>query len=107
MNDTVKINLNERIKVKLTATGIKAYVDYMNEPNVVAKHGQPVKTKYLLPTIDDEGYTTFQLWEFMSIFGQYFYMGNNDQVIMPLEIIKCKPENWTPEGQDEWDGEHQ
>ena len=98
-----RINLNENIKVKLTVAGIKAYIDYMNEPNKAAKNGQPIKTKYLLPSIDDEGYTRFQLWNFMSIFGYNMTCGS-DPVISPLEIIKCEPEKWTPEGQKKMDG---
>jgi len=90
VEELVKINLNDRIKVKLTVKGIKAYIDHMNEPNERAKIGRPIKTKWLLPSIDDEGYTQFQLWEFINIFGHYFYLGNNDVVIMPLEIVKAE-----------------
>lgn len=106
MSELVKINLNDKVKVKLTVAGIKAYIDHMNEPNERAKSGQPIKSKWLLPSIDDEGYTQFQLWEFINIFGEYFYIGNNEQVIMPLEIIKSEPEKWTIEGQREWDEKH-
>ena len=101
----VKIHMNEWIRVKLTVSGIKAYIDYMNEPNTVSKNKNVIKTKNLLPKIDDEGYTTLLLWEFIDIFGKYFSMGNMEQVISPLEIIKDEIVKGTEE-QKEVDGEN-
>lgn len=86
------INLNDKIKVKLTAAGIKRYVDFMNGPNDTA-HGAVSNTS-MVPKIDEDGYTTFQLYYFMQIFGKSFVMGHapDRQPIMPLDIILVKEE---------------
>lgn len=55
-------NLNEHIKVKLTARGKEIYRSYYdNDP----------------PTLDydDDGYAKFQMWDFMRIFGPHMNMG--------------------------------
>ena len=51
-----------------------------------------IDSQNLKPSFDDDGYTTFQLWEFMQIYGQFFILGSpTDKLpIMPLEIIKCE-----------------
>ena len=38
------------------------------------------------PKVDKDGYTEFQLWDFMSIYGSYMKMGEPN-VICPLEIV--------------------
>lgn len=48
-------NLNEHIKVKLTERGKQIYNDYYNGTMVV--------------DYDEDGYATFQMWDFMRIFG--------------------------------------
>ena len=55
-------NLNEYIKVKLTAKGKQIYKDYYdNDPPTL--------------DVDDEGYAKFQMWDFMQIFGEHISMG--------------------------------
>jgi hypothetical protein len=60
------VNLNEYIKVKLTDKGKEIY----------RNHYHDIDDEYV-PTLDtdEEGYCKFQLWEFMHIFGEHFYMG--------------------------------
>ena len=43
-----------------------------------------IETKY--PDVDNEGYTEFQLWDFMSLYGEYMYCGA-ENVIDPIEIV--------------------
>lgn len=79
------INLNDRIKVKLTDYGKEVYrhrfdVEFARTKLKVFKPENP--------KIDDEGYTSFQLWDFISIFGNYIGMGL-PVVICPLDIICC------------------
>ena len=75
MKKEIVLNLNDVIKVKLTSYGKQVFYSYWN----------------IVPTpslnIDEDGYTQFQLWEFINIFGSYIYMGAKN-VIEPLEIIK-------------------
>ena len=84
----VKINLNDRVKVKLTVEGIKIYIDYMNEPNRgVPADSQVIHPRDCLPKIDGEGYTRMQLWEMFQIFGRHINIAVNAP-IYPLEIIR-------------------
>jgi len=82
----LRINLNERIKVKLTDLGKEIYyhrVDHVNE-----WYGR-VMVKPSFPKVDEDGYTTFQLWDFMGLYGEHIGMAKPN-VIEPLEIIYGK-----------------
>ena len=87
----MKINLNDKVKVKLTVNGIKVYIDHMNALNAGMTYNPVIKPKNCMPSIDKEGYTTMLLWELFSIFGEHIYMAS-DPVFMPLEIIKVEQE---------------
>ena len=80
------INLNDNVKVKLTAFGIKIYIDYMNAPNNGQLDNPIIKPMDCMPKIDEEGYTIFQLWQLFSIFGKYINMGT-EMCFFPLEIV--------------------
>jgi len=60
----VRMNLNNYIRVKLTDTGRK----------ILSEKGlcQAAMTS-------DDGYTSFQLWGFMMLLGEYFGAGNVEQ----------------------------
>ena len=81
------INLNERIKVKLTDYGKEIYRHRFDDmfARTKLKIFKPEN-----PEIDDEGYTSFVLWDFISIFGNYIGMGLPN-VIDPLDIV-CQGE---------------
>ena len=87
--EPMKINLNDKVKIKLTAHGIKTYIDYMNDINNGRVKNPIILPKECLPTIDKDGYTTLLMWQLFSIFGKHFYMAM-DPVFMPLEIIKVE-----------------
>lgn len=55
-------NLNEHIKVKLTQKGKQIYNDYYNGTMAV--------------DYDEDGYATFQMWDFMRIFGEHMNMAS-------------------------------
>ena len=61
-------NINDYVKVKLTAYGCKIHVEYYSKylPNNLMSN-----PKFILPIIDEEGFTKYQLWEFMNIFGEH------------------------------------
>ena len=73
----VKINLNEKVKFKLSERGQEIYrhrydgygIEYNREPE-----------------LDDNGYMEMQLWVFMQTFGEHMIMGMSE-VLNPLEII--------------------
>lgn len=77
------INLNEHIKVKLTDYGKEVY--YHQFDHINNRYGREV-CKPFTPRVDEDGYTSFQLWEFIHIYGPYISVGFK-KVIDPLDII--------------------
>lgn len=80
-----KINLNETIKVKLTPLGAEIYYKQFDELN--KQYGKEI-CKPQMPHIDKDGYTEFQLWHFIELYGQYIGMCKPN-VIEPLDILHC------------------
>ena len=79
----IRINLNELIKVKLTDWGKKIYYHQYDMVNRIV--GKEV-CKPKLPKEDENGYTEFQLWCFIELYGEH--MGNAlPNVIEPFEIV--------------------
>lgn len=82
----MKINLNDFVKVKLTDLGKDIYYHRYDEFNkLYGIYGREV-LKPSFPKEDENGYASFPLWEFISIYGQYIGMGKPN-VIDPIEII--------------------
>lgn len=81
--EPIRINLNEWIKVKLTDWGKEIYYHQYDKINQIA--GKEIcKPKF--PKEDENGYTKFQLWCFIELYGEY--MGITlPNVIEPLEIV--------------------
>lgn len=70
----VELNLNNRVYVKLTDEGrayLKSYIEAMNLPS----EDENALYKYSIRA-DGEGWTRYQLWELMHIFGPIMNMGN-------------------------------
>lgn len=61
MSDWIEFNLNQSVKVKLNQDGRQ----HLKE-----------KISYEMPE-DKNGYTTFQMWHFMEIFGEVTHLGMN------------------------------
>lgn len=80
-----KINLNETIKVKLTPYGAEIYYKQFDELN--KQYGREI-CKPLMPRIDKDGYTEFQLWNFIELYGQHIGICKPN-VIEPLDIVYC------------------
>ena len=85
-----KINLNDTIKVKLTPLGAEIYYKQFDEVN--KKHGRQI-CKPHMPLIDKDGYTEFQLWNFMELYGQHIGMCKPN-VIEPLDIVYCENDKY-------------
>ena len=79
----VAINLNEVVKVKLTDHGKKIYYHRFDKVNEAA--GREI-LKPSFPKVDADGYSRFQLWDFIHLYGNYIYMAV-ENVIEPLEIV--------------------
>jgi hypothetical protein len=70
-----KVNVNEQVKVKLTGLGLSIITNRRRELNqMIESRGGKGLGEFQLKT-DDEGYTTFQLWDLMQTFGSVLTMG--------------------------------
>ena len=80
-----QLNLNSIIKVKLTDRGKDIYYHQFDDVNkeCIARGIRPREPR--MPDVDSEGYTEFQLWHFMNMFGEYMVLGL-PEVIKPLNI---------------------
>ena len=85
----VRINLNERVRVKLTDYGKEIYYHRVDDVN--RRYGREV-CKPSFPKVDKDGYSSFVLWDFMNLYGEHMTMGSQN-VIKPLEIVY---EAWIP-----------
>ena len=81
--EPIRINLNEPIKVKLTDRGKEIYYHQYDMTNQIA--GREI-CKPRFPKEDENGYTEFQLWCFMELYGEHMGM-TLPNVIEPLEIV--------------------
>lgn len=82
-SEPIRINLNEPIKVKLTDWGKEIYYHQYDRLNQIA--GRKIcEPKF--PKEDENGYTGFQLWCFIELYGEHMGMALPN-VIEPLEIV--------------------
>lgn len=79
----LRINLNEEVKVKLTDLGKEIYYHRYDDLNERA--GREV-IRPSFPKVDADGYTRFQLWDFINLYVNHIWMGFPN-VIQPLEIV--------------------
>ena len=83
----MRLNLNDNIRVKLTEHGKDIYYHQYDRTNKLL--GREVcKPSY--PKVDEDGYTTFQLWCFIELYGIHMGM-TMPNVIEPLDIVFDEP----------------
>ena len=73
-----ELNLRSEVKVKLTEKGIQILKELHEDISKLA----PGVGDFELPYVDDEGYTTWPLWNLMHTFGKYMYIGES---MLPFE----------------------
>lgn len=80
-----QLNLNCIIKVKLTDYGKDIFYHQYDELNkcIVKNNGALIKPRF--PDVDSEGYSKFQLWDFMHVYGKHMMLAE-PSVIKPLNI---------------------
>lgn len=83
------MNLNENIKVRLTDFGKDIYYHQYDKLN--NRKGRVV-CEPRMPKVDADGYTKFQLWEFMRVYGKYMHIGTKE-VIKPLQIFSAEEDD--------------
>lgn len=66
-----KLNLNSTIKIRLNDYGKDIYYHHLDELNewLKSKGAKPLERSF--PKVDENGFSEFQLWYFMSIYGQH------------------------------------
>ncbi len=82
MSKEIEFNLNDYIKVKLTDKGqqfLKDRHDRLYE--TIAKHKD-----FVPAVVDADGYSKWQAWHFMSIFGERMHMGMQPLVSPNIKI---------------------
>lgn len=84
-------NINNNIKVKLTERG-KAILEHEVADTINILKNLNFSDDYFPYPEDTNGYTEFQLWNFMRIFGNYFYIGC-PPIIEKNEIIFIEETN--------------
>lgn len=87
----VKVNINEHVKVKLNPKGIKILEDRRNKLNerLEARGGKGFGP--YVPQVDEEGYTTFQLWDLMHTFGPHLNLGFEPEFETEILLLKAEP----------------
>ncbi|MBN3948453.1 MAG: hypothetical protein HWQ38_19145 [Nostoc sp. NMS7] len=80
----MKINLNQKVKAKITDTG-KVYL-LRRYKRIFGNHNAP---KFKLPEEDKDGYSVWQLWDLMGHFGEALRFPTLNVVIDPdIELIE-------------------
>ncbi len=85
-NASVRINLNEVVKFKLTDLGKDIFYHRYDKVNEWIRKRGGIPIQSFMPKVDEDGYTKMQLWGFIELYGEYIGMGKPN-VIEPLEII--------------------
>ena len=80
----MNINLNDVVRIKLTARGKQLHKDNWNAYGLSKEH------KYEAPKEDAEGWSEWQLWHLMNEFGEYLYNGCEMPFETEIEIKKEK-----------------
>ena len=81
-----KFNINHYIKVQLTPLGLKMLKAQHDElKQYVTNLGE-----FVAPVVDEEGYTSFQMWSFMSTFGNSITLGSAELPFKTDTLIEIK-----------------
>lgn len=92
VSNVTKINLNQKCRVKLTDEGRKVH-RAQHDKSFGDSHQRALKLfsksnfGYEPPSVDERGYSEFQLWQLFNIFGSEMYMGNNMPFLTEIEVL--------------------
>lgn len=87
-NSEIAFNLNWYVKVKLTETGMRHLMDRHLEMFEFWDRYGKMMPEYLPPKFDSDGYTKYQMWHLMQIFGSKMHMGG-PLPFESMEVIMC------------------
>lgn len=89
----IRFNMNDQVKVRLKQRGIDILRQHHDELDKrIRSSGGKGLSPFTL-RIDDNGYTTFQMWDLMQKFGEHMVMGfeppfHPDVIVCDGEIIE-------------------
>lgn len=86
----LKLNWNDTVKVKLTEHGKEIYRAQYDELNAMRVAKGLSAFERPEPNVDENGLTTFQLWHFIQLYGNYIGMGLEEVVNSPYFYINEK-----------------
>lgn len=67
----MKFNVNDRVRIKLNEHGLRLHrADWERWTSEAG-----LSRKYTPPVIDEHGYSSFQLWHVMELFGPHMGLG--------------------------------
>lgn len=89
---TMKLNINHDVKVKLTDYGRE--ICHKQWSDTMTYFDRRDKFPYVPPKEDENGWSTWQLWDLMNTFGEVLYMGN-PKLPFETEIEIIENENET------------
>ena len=70
-----KFNVNNTIKVKLTDLGYQLLLDIYNKWSLGLSFHEDRDIEYFRDMADEDGYSSFQMWQFIRDFGPVTDMG--------------------------------
>ena len=75
-----KLNMNDKEKEKLTPLGTEVFYRQFEETNkqIVSRGGKPLEP--IMPRISAEGFTEFQLWHFIELYGNHIGLARENVV---------------------------
>ena len=75
----MKVNLNQMVRVRLTDHGREVHrQEYAKNGTLALYQPRPM---------DDRGYSVFQLWELMQVFGPAIHLGAENSFDLDIEIL--------------------
>ena len=83
-----KFNVNLDVKVKLTNWGREVYEAYH-----LKEYGLSTKFPFVPRLEDENGYSTWQLWHLMNVFGQHIGLGMPHPFELEILLDICEPTN--------------
>lgn len=75
-----KVNINEKVRVKLTPKGSEIYYHQHDDLRKFFEE-KGIDTEILaprMPQIDKDGFTSFQLWHLINLYGEYMDLASEN-----------------------------
>lgn len=76
-----RLNINDTVKVKLTPHGADIYFHQYDKLRAGMNPKAAASFKPRLPEVDKDGYTRFQLWRFVNLYGPYMALGEKNILV--------------------------